>query len=77
MDKGKCLIMNLSKGKMGDINANLLGMMIVSQVRLCAFRRAFQEEKDRVPHFLYVDEFQNFITPSIESILSEARKYRL
>lgn len=69
--------MNLSKGKMGDINANLLGMMIVSQVRLSAFRRAFQEEKSRVPHFLYIDEFQNFITPAIESILSEARKYRL
>jgi Helicase HerA, central domain len=77
MDKGKFLIMNLSKGKMGDINANLLGMMIVSQIRLAAFRRAFIEEKDRVPHFLYIDEFQNFITPSIESILSEARKYRL
>lgn len=77
MDKGKFLIMNLSKGKMGDINANLLGMMIVSQIRLAAFRRAFIDEKDRVPHFLYIDEFQNFITPSIESILSEARKYRL
>lgn len=77
MDKWKFLIMNLSKGKMGDINANLLGMMIVSQVRLAAFRRAFIEEKNRVPHFLYIDEFQNFITPSIESILSEARKYRL
>ena len=77
MDNGKFLIMNLSKGKMGDINANLLGMMIVSQIRLAAFRRAFVEEKARVPHFLYIDEFQNFITPSIESILSEARKYKL
>ena len=77
MNKGKFLIMNLAKGKMWDINANLLGMMIVSQLRLNAFRRAFMEEKDRVPHFLYIDEFQNFITPSIESILSEARKYRL
>lgn len=77
MDSGKILIMNLSKGKMGDLNADLLGMMIVSQVRLAAFRRAEIPEKDRVPHFLYIDEFQNFVTPAIESILSEARKYRL
>lgn len=77
MDSGKILIMNLSKGKMGDVNADLLGMMIVSQVRLAAFRRAEILEKDRVPHFLYIDEFQNFVTPAIESILSEARKYRL
>ena len=54
MDSGKCLIMNLSKGKMGDINSDLLGMMVVSQVRLGAFRRAEQEEEDRVPHFLYI-----------------------
>ncbi len=77
MNSGKCIIMNLAKGKMGDINANLLGMMIVSQMRLVAFRRAKQLEKDRVPHFLYIDEFQNFVTPAIESILSEARKYKL
>jgi type IV secretory pathway TraG/TraD family ATPase VirD4 len=77
MDSGKCLVMNLSKGRMGDINADLLGMMIVSQIRLGAFRRADQEEDKRVPHFLYIDEFQNFVTPAIESILSEARKYRL
>lgn len=77
MDKWKTLIMNLSKGKMGDINANLLGLMIVSQVRICAFRRAFIPEKERVPHFLYIDEFQNFVTPAIESVLSEARKYAL
>jgi len=77
MDSGKCLVINLSKGRMGDINADLLGMMIVSQIRLGAFRRADQHEEDRVPHFLYIDEFQNFVTPAIESILSEARKYRL
>jgi len=77
MDSGKILIMNLSKGKMWDINANLLGMMIVAQVRLAAFRRAELPEDERVPHFLYIDEFQNFVTPAIESILSEARKYRL
>lgn len=77
MDSGKTLIMNLSKWRMGDINANLLGMMIVSQVKLAAFRRASQPEHERVPHFLYIDEFQNFVTPAIESILSEARKYKL
>ena len=77
MDSWKIIMMNLSKGKMGDINANLLGMMIVSQVRLAAFRRANLPEDERVPHFLYIDEFQNFVTPSIESILSEARKYKL
>jgi len=77
MDSWKCLVMNLSKGKMGDINADLLGMMIVSQIRLAAFRRANITEEERVPHFLYIDEFQNFVTPAIESILSEARKYKL
>jgi hypothetical protein len=77
MDTKKILLMNLSKGKMGDINANLLWMMIVSQLRLAAFRRAEILEHQRVPHYLYIDEFQNFITPAIESILSEARKYKL
>lgn len=77
MDSGKIILMNLSKGLMWDINANLLWMMIVSQIRLAAFRRADQEEHARVPHYLYIDEFQNFVTPAIESILSEARKYKL
>jgi hypothetical protein len=77
MDSGKILLMNLSKGKMWDLNANMLGMMIVSQIRLAAFRRAEIPEEQRVPHYLYIDEFQNFVTPAIESILSEARKYRL
>ena len=77
MDSGKVILMNLSKWVMGDINSNLLGMMIVSQIRLAAFRRASIPEHERVPHFLYIDEFQNFVTPSIESILSEARKYKL
>lgn len=77
MNTNKILLMNLSKGKMGDLNANMLGIMIVSQIRLAAFRRADIPEKERIPHYLYIDEFQNFITPAIESILSEARKYRL
>lgn len=77
MDQGKFIIINLSKGKMGEINSNLLGLLMVGQVKLAAFRRAEQEEKDRKDHFMYIDEFQNFVTPDIESILSEARKYRL
>ena len=77
MDTWKVLIMNLSKGRLWDINSNMLWMMIVSQIRLAAFRRASIPEHERVPHFLYIDEFQNFVTPSIESILSEARKYKL
>lgn len=77
MDSGKVILINLSKWVMGDINSNLLGMMVVSQIRLGAFRRASIPEHERVPHFLYIDEFQNFVTPSIESILSEARKYKL
>lgn len=77
MNSWKALIINLSKWRVGDINANLIGMMVVSQVRLAAFRRAEIAEDKRVPHFLYIDEFQNFVTPAIESILSEARKYKL
>lgn len=77
MNSGKVIIVNLSKGKMGDINSNLLWLLMVGQVKLAAFRRAEQAEHDRKDHFMYIDEFQNFITPDIESILSEARKYRL
>jgi TraM recognition site of TraD and TraG len=77
MNDGKFIIINLSKGKMGEINSNLLGLLMVGQVKLAAFRRAEQAEHDRKDHFMYIDEFQNFVTPDIESILSEARKYRL
>ncbi|MBT3230825.1 type IV secretory system conjugative DNA transfer family protein [Candidatus Uhrbacteria bacterium] len=77
MDEGKILLVNLSKGKIGDVNGNLLGLIIVSKLQMAAFGRADMEEKDRRDFFLYMDEFQNFITPSIATILSEARKYRL
>ncbi len=77
MDKGKILLVNLSKGKTGEINANLLGMIIVSKLQAAAFARADMPEADRKDFFLYIDEFQNFITPSIATILSEARKYKL
>jgi hypothetical protein len=77
MDKGKILLVNLSKGKTGEINANLLGMIIVSKLQAAAFARADMPEEQRKDFFLYIDEFQNFITPSIATILSEARKYKL
>jgi len=77
MNTGKILLMNLSKGLIGDINSTLLGLVIVSKIQVAAMRRQRQDAKARKDFFLYIDEFQNFVTPSIESILSEARKYRL
>ncbi len=77
MDKGKILLVNLSKGKTGDVNANLLGLIIVTKLQVAALSRADMSESERKPFFLYIDEFQNFITPSIATILSEARKYQL
>lgn len=77
MAEGKILLMNLSKGLIGDINAQLLGMITVSKIQVAAMRRQRLSKEERKDFFLYIDEFQNFVTPSIESILSEARKYRL
>lgn len=77
MDNQKILIVNLSKGKIGEINANLLGMVIVGKLLMAALSRVDMDEKDRKDFYLYIDEFQNFTTDSISSILSEARKYRL
>jgi hypothetical protein len=77
MNEGKIIMMNLSKGLIGDINSNLLGLIIVNKIQVAAMRRQRQDAKERKDFFLYIDEFQNFVTPSIESILSEARKYRL
>ena len=77
MDNKKILIINLSKGKIGELNANLLGMIIVSKIYTAAMARARIEEKDRKDFFLYVDEFQNFVSWTFADILSEARKYRL
>jgi len=77
MDKQKILLVNLSKGKLGDLNAKLLGMIIVSKIQMAAMSRADTPEKDRKNFYLYVDKFQNFVTDSFASILSEARKYRL
>ncbi len=77
MDSGKILLLNLAKGKTGEINAKLLGLIIVSKLQMAALGRANVPEDERRDFFLYVDEFQNFITDSFATILSEARKYRL
>jgi hypothetical protein len=77
MNSGKILLMNLSKGLIGDINSTLLGMIVVNKIQVAAMRRQREDVSKRRDFFLYIDEFQNFVTQSIESILSEARKYRL
>ncbi len=77
MDGRKILICNLSKGLIGEINAFLLGMIIVSKIAMGAFSRQDVPEDNRTPFFLYVDEFQNFITDVFATILSESRKYKL
>jgi len=77
MDEGKILLINLSKGKIGDINANLLGMIIVGKLLMAALGRVDVPQEKRRDFNLYIDEFQNFTTDSIAVILSEARKYRL
>lgn len=77
MDEGKILLVNLSKGKIGDLNANLLGMIIVGKLLIAALSRVDTPQSQRRDFNLYIDEFQNFTTDSISTILSEARKYRL
>ena len=77
MDNGKIFIANLSKGKTGEVNASLLGLVLVAKMQMAALARASMPEEQRRDFFLYVDEFQNFTTDSISTILSEARKYKL
>ena len=77
MNSGQRLVVNLSKGKLGDAPSHLLGALLVSGFAHAAESRAGIPEYERVPFTLYVDEFQNFATESFESILSEARKFRL
>ena len=77
MDEGKILLINLSKGKIGELNAQLLGMILVSNIYNAAMSRADIDEDKRRDFYLYVDEFQNFVTNTFADILSEARKYRL
>ncbi len=78
MDEGKILVVNLSKGLIGEDNAAILGSFLVTKVQLAAMSRSdIPDVKDRRPFYLYVDEFQNFATESFSVILSEARKYGL
>ncbi|MEK7121771.1 MAG: ATP-binding protein, partial [Patescibacteria group bacterium] len=77
MDQKKILLVNLSKGRIGDINAGLLGMIIVGKILIAALSRVNTPEDQRPDFYLYIDEFQNFTTDSISTILAEARKYRL
>ncbi|MBZ9571808.1 type IV secretion system DNA-binding domain-containing protein [Patescibacteria group bacterium] len=77
MDEGKILILNLSKGRIGEDNSMLLGALLITKLQLAAMSRVDVPEEQRRDFFLYVDEFQNFATESFVNILSEARKYRL
>ncbi len=77
MNEGKILFINLSKGMIGEDNANLLGSLIISRLNFMAMQRVRIPEEERRDFFLYADEFQNFASGSFASILSEARKYRL
>ncbi|MBU0707617.1 type IV secretory system conjugative DNA transfer family protein [Patescibacteria group bacterium] len=77
MNNKKILLVNLSKGKTGEVNSSLLGLIIVSKLQMAALSRADVAQEERSDFYLYIDEFQNFITDSIATILSEARKYRL
>lgn len=77
MDEGKIILMNLSKGKIWEDNANMIWSFVVSKIQIDAMSRADTLESERREFYLYIDEFQNFATDSFETILSEARKYKL
>lgn len=77
INDGKILICNLSKGKIGEDNSGVFGVLLMAKLQLAALKRARIKQADRKDFYLYVDEFQNFATPAFAQILSEARKYRL
>lgn len=77
MDNQKILLVNLSKGAIGEVNSNLLGLIMVSKIQMAAMARASIPKEQRKDFYCYIDEFQNYTTDSIAIILSEARKYRL
>jgi len=77
MDNKKILLVNLSKGRLGDINANLIGLILVGKILMAALSRVDSFGKTLPPFYFYIDEFQNITTDSIATILSEARKYKL
>jgi type IV secretory pathway TraG/TraD family ATPase VirD4 len=77
LDAGKILLVSLPKGRLGEINSSLLGLIVVGKLVMASFARIDMPEQSRRDFYLYMDEFQNFTTQSIETALSEARKYRL
>lgn len=77
MDERKILLVNLAKGRLGEINANLIGMIFVGKILMAALSRVDDPTRSFPPFYLHIDEFQNVSTPAIASILSEARKYKL
>jgi hypothetical protein len=77
MDEKKILLVNLSKGRLGDINSSLIGLILVGKILMAALSRVDSFGQDLPPFYLYIDEFQNVTTNSISTILSEARKYKL
>ena len=77
MDSGKILLVNLSKGRLGDLNSSFIGLIVVGKLLMASLSRTDISEEKRKDFYLYIDEFQNVTTDSIATILSEARKYRL
>ncbi len=77
MDNKKILLVNLSKGRLGELNSNMIGLIIVGKILMAALSRVTSLDQDLPPFYLYIDEFQNITTDSISQILSEARKYGL
>ena len=77
MDQKKIFLVNLTKGLTGEMNSSLLGLILVSKLQMAAMKRVSIPQNERKDFYLYIDEFQNFTTESIATILSEARKYRL
>jgi hypothetical protein len=77
MDNKKILLVNLAKGRLGDINSNLIGLIVVGKILMAALSRVDSFGEELNPFYLYIDEFQNVTTDSISTILSEARKYKL
>jgi len=77
LNDGKILLCNLSKGKIGEDNSSVFGVLVMAKIQLASLKRARMPQDQRKDFYLYVDEFQNFATPAFAQILSEARKYRL
>ena len=77
IDGEKILLINLSKGRVGELNAQMLGLILMTKLQLAILKRANIEESKRLPFYLYVDEFQNLLTDAFISMLSESRKYGL